>query len=88
MQKGQRKFFFQAGDDILRSIAVSLRICIIGSMMIGMFNRLLHDNMFWIIIALTVVLNRLAVERISSLNTQISESFVEKNSSVMQRVEK
>ncbi len=57
-------------------------------MMIGMFNRLLHDNMFWIIIALTVVLNRLAVERISSLNTQISESFVEKNSSVMQRVEK
>jgi hypothetical protein len=56
--------------------------------MIGMFNRLLHDNMFWIIIALTVVINRLAVEQISPLNTQTGEQAVEQNSPFMQRVEK
>ncbi len=86
--KRSEMIFYQAGDDTLRSIAVSLRICIIGSMMIGMFNRLLHDNMFWIIIALTVVLNRLAVEQIGLLNTQTGEPAVEQNSSLMQRVEK
>lgn len=82
------EIFFQAGDDLLRSIAVSLRICIIGSLMMGMFNRLLNDNMFWIIIALTVVLNRLAVEQIRSINTEISDTFVEKNNTVMQRFQK
>jgi len=56
--------FNDLGDETLRAISVSFKAFIIGFMLLGLFNRGLNTEMFWIAMALIVVLDRLLQQRL------------------------